>query len=141
MEAAAEVRHASRRRERADGFSHFSYDQFANVGGAPGSAPVTLSYQTQTQGAPTFSGNTSTESGGWDGSSVSPASGTMTQASYASFLYTYGYRESLGSTTGTLPLTTTETGTVSISSGGGIVSVPVTLDITALPLPQPTENC
>jgi uncharacterized protein (TIGR03437 family) len=62
----------------------------------------------------------------------------MTQASYAGFLYTYTATVNInGSTTG-VTAATTETGTVNISSGGGIVSVPVTLNITALPLPQPT---
>ena len=51
----------------------------AAAGGAPGTATVTLSYQTFTQGAPSYSSNFNTNQGqGW--LSVSPASGTMTQA-------------------------------------------------------------
>lgn len=104
----------------------------ANVGGSPASMSVTLSYQTQTQGAPSFSSNFNTNQGqGW--LSVSPATGTMTQASYAGFLYTYTATVNIvGDPTG-IAAGSSYTGTVNFSGGGGIVSVPVTMNISAQP--------
>ncbi len=102
----------------------------ASVGGSPGSASVTLSYQTQTQGAPSFSSNFNTNQGqGWI--SVSPASGTMTQASYAGFLYTYTATVSINGDPTGIAGGSSYTGAVNFSSGGGIVSVPVTMNVSA----------
>ncbi len=110
----------------------------APVGTTAGTATVTLTYVTQTQGAPTYSSNLSTNQGlGW--LSVSPATGTMTQASYANFLYTYTATITIsGNPTGIAALSA-YTGTVNFSAGSGIVSVPVTLNVTAAVTgPQPT---
>ncbi len=104
----------------------------AALGGSPGSASVTLSYQTQTQGAPGFSSNFSTNQGqGWI--SVSPASGTMTQVSYAGFLYTYTATVNINADPTGIPAGSAYTGTVNFSAGSGIISVPVTLNVSAVP--------
>ena len=103
----------------------------AAVGGVPGSQAVTLSYQTFSQGAPTFSSNFNTNQGqGW--LSVSPASGTMTQSALTGLLYTYSATVNIVADRPTCRRNT-YTGTVNFSSAGGIVSVPVTLNVSAEP--------
>jgi len=109
----------------------------AYSGSAPGSQTVTLAYETQTQGAPTFTVNLNTnQETGW--LSVSPASGTMTQASYAGFLYTYMATVNISTDPTGIAGASVYTGTVNISSGSGLVSVPVTMNVSSQPLPQPT---
>ena len=104
----------------------------AAVGGSPGSASITLSYVTQTQGAPSYSSNFNTNQGqGWI--SVSPATGTMTQASYAGFLYTYTATVNINADPTGIAAGSAYTGTVNFSAGGGVVSVPVTLNVSAQP--------
>ncbi len=102
----------------------------AAVGGATASQTVTLSYVTETQGAPTYSSNFNTNQGqGW--LSVSPASGTMTQASFANFLYTYTATVTISANPAGIAAGSADTGTVNFASGNGVVSVPVTLNVSA----------
>ena len=107
------------------------------VNSAPGTQSVTLSYQTFTQGAPSFSSNFNTNQGnGWIG--VSPGSGVMTQASLTNFLYTYTATVTISVNPAGIAAGSAYTGTVNFSVGNGLASVPVTLNVTAPPLPQPT---
>ena len=107
------------------------------VNGAPGTQTVTLTYQTFTQGAPSFSSNFNTNQGnGWIG--VSPGSGSMTQASLTNFLYTYTAAVTVSADPTGISAGNTYTGTVNFAAGNGLVSVPVTLNITGPPVPQPT---
>ncbi len=108
----------------------------AAVNGASASQTVTLSYQSFAQTVPAFTSNFNTNQGsGW--LSVSPSAGTLSQVSFANLLGTY---------TGTVAVTVnpsgltagTYTGTVNFNSGGSIASVAVTMDITSVPVPQPT---
>jgi uncharacterized protein (TIGR03437 family) len=109
----------------------------AKFGGAPGSQTVTLGYQTQTQGAPTFAINLTTNQGtGW--LSVSPAAGTMTQSSYAGFIYAYAATVNISTDPTGVAGGSVYTGMVNFSSGGGLVSVPVTMNVSSQALPQPT---
>ena len=109
----------------------------AQVGGATASQTVTISYATFTQGAPTWTSNFSTNQGqGWIG--VSPSSGTMTQASYAGFLYTYTATVSITGNPNGILVGSSYTGAVNFSAGSGIISVPVTFNVTAQVLPAPT---
>ena len=104
----------------------------APVGGGTASQAVTISYQTYTQGAPTFNTNTTTNQGfGW--LSVSPATGTMTLASYQGFLYTYTATVTItGNSTG-FASGSSYTGTMNFSAGGGVAGVTVTMNVTAAP--------
>ncbi len=104
----------------------------ASTGGAPGTAIVTLSFATFTQGAPTFASNFNTNPGqGW--LKVSPGSGTMTQASFASFLYTYTATITISADPTGIPPGSAYSGTVNFSAGGGIVSVPIAFNISSQP--------
>jgi len=97
---------------------------------------VTLSYQTFTPGAPSFSTNFNVNAGAW--LSLSPASGTMTQASLSGLLYTYTAMVTVtGDPTG-LGAGSVFHGTINFNSGGNIVSVPVDLTVNSNPLPSPT---
>jgi uncharacterized protein (TIGR03437 family) len=102
----------------------------ASLNGQPGTQTVTLSYQTFTQGAPSFSSNFSTNQGqGW--LSVSPASGTMTQASLAGLLYTYTATVTIQVDSTGIPGGSSYTGTVNFTSAGSILSLPVTMNVLA----------
>jgi uncharacterized protein (TIGR03437 family) len=108
------------------------------AGGAVGTQTVTLSYQTFTQGAPTFSSNLNTNQGnGW--LSVSPATGTMTQSSFQNLQYTYTASVTISVNPAAPDITAGKyTGTVNFRSGGGIASESVAMDVAAVPVPQPT---
>ncbi len=109
----------------------------AGVGGQPATKTVTLSYVTQSAVAPTYSSNFNTNQGvGW--LSLSPASGTMTQASFAGFVYTYTATVTIQADPKGIAAGAIYTGTVNFTAGSGIASVPVTLTVAAVPLPQPT---
>jgi len=96
----------------------------AQVGGSPGTQAVTVSYQTFTPGAPNWSSTLSTNQGkGWIG--VSPSSGTMTQASYADFLYTYTATVTISCNQSSFVAGNTYTGSVSFSAGVGAASAAV----------------
>ena len=104
----------------------------AAVGGSPASQQITLSYATFTQGAPSYSSNFNTNQGrGW--LSVSPASGTMTQASYAGFLYTYTATITIAVDPTGIPAGSAYTGTVNFNSSGGIASLGVTMNVSSQP--------
>jgi uncharacterized protein (TIGR03437 family) len=104
----------------------------APVGGGTASQTVTLSYQTYTQGAPSFSTAISTNQGlGWI--SVSPATGTMTQASYAGFQYTYTATVTVTVNSMDISSGNTYTGTVSYNAAGGVAQTAVTMNVTAQP--------
>lgn len=111
----------------------------ATVGTTVATQTVTLSYQTFTQGAPAFSTNLNTNQGqGW--LSVTPSSGTMTQASKVGLLYTYSTTFTIkGDPTG-IPDGSTYTGTIHFTAAGAIASLPVTMKVAkpTVPLPQPT---
>jgi uncharacterized protein (TIGR03437 family) len=101
----------------------------APAGGAKGTATVTLTYQTFTQGAPSFSSNFNTNQGqGW--LSVSPASGTMALASTSGLQFNYSASITISGDPTNLAAGAF-TGTVNISAAGSIVSVPVTFNINA----------
>jgi len=120
-------------------FSPASVTINATVGGSPGTQTVTLSYQTFTPGAPSFSGSFNTNQGqGW--LSISPVSGTMTQAALTGLLYTYTAAVTVSADPTGIAVGSIYTGTINFTSAGSIVSVPVTLNVTApsVSLPQPT---
>jgi uncharacterized protein (TIGR03437 family) len=100
----------------------------AAAGGAIANQSMTLSYQTFTQGAPTWSCNTTINQGaGWLG--VVPASGAMTQSSYAGFLYTYRAIVVVTANPTNIGAGSSYTGNVNCSAGGGIAAVPVTMNV------------
>ncbi len=104
----------------------------AATGGSPGTAAITLSYQTFTQGAPSFSAAFNLNQGqGW--LSVSPTSGTMSLGSTSGLLFTYTATVTISGDPTNLTAGQTYTGTVNVSSAGSIVSVPVTLNVSAQP--------
>jgi uncharacterized protein (TIGR03437 family) len=104
----------------------------ATVNGAPATQAVTLSYQTFTEGAPSFVTNFNTNQGaGWI--SVSPSSGTMTQASLVGLLYTYSATVNINVDPTGVTDGTSETGTVTFTANGNILSVPVTMNVVAAP--------
>jgi uncharacterized protein (TIGR03437 family) len=111
----------------------------AYAGTTPGTQSITLSYATFTQGAPTFSSSISYNQGsGW--LSISPTSGTMTQASYAGFLYTYTATITVSADPTGIPAGSSYGGTINFNAGSGIASLPVTFNVNAQPsnLPLPT---
>lgn len=112
----------------------------APFGGLPGTAIVTVSYVTLTQGAPTYTSNFNTNQGvGWIG--VSPGTGTMVQASFVGLQYTYTATITISADPTGIPVGSVYTGTVNVSAAGGIASIPVTLNVVpvvAKTLPQPT---
>ena len=109
----------------------------APVGGPPATQSLTLTYQTFTQGAPGYTSNLNTNKyTGW--LSLSPASGTMTQASLSGLQYTYSATIAIRGDPAGLPGGTTDAGTINFTSAGSIVSVPVTLNVSSQPLPSPT---
>ena len=102
----------------------------ATAGGAPGTAQIVLTYQTFTPGVPTFAANFNTNRGqGW--LSVSPASGGMALTSTSGLQLTYTATLTISGNPADLA-GGTYTGTVNVSSGGGIASVPVTLNISTV---------
>lgn len=102
-------------------------------GGTPSKQTVKLSFQTYTKGEPAFSTNFSTNQGlGW--LSVSPATGTMTEASYAGFLYTYTATVTISVDPAGIAAGTSYVGNVNYSAGGGIASTAVTMDVVAQPV-------
>ena len=104
----------------------------ASVGGSPSKQTVNLSFQTYTQGAPSYSANFTTNQGtGWLG--VSPASGAMTQASYVGFLYTYTATVSINVDPVGFSAGATYQGNVNFSAGGGVASVAVTMNVVSQP--------
>ena len=93
---------------------------------------VTLTFQTYTQGAPTFASNTSTNQGlGW--LSLTPSTGTMTQSSYAGFLYTYQTTVTINVDPTGFPAGSSYTGSANFSAAGGVASVNVTMNVVAQP--------
>jgi len=62
----------------------------------------------------------------------------MTQASYAGFLYTYTATVTISGDPTGIAANSSYTGAVNFSAGGGVVSLPITLNVTALAAPQPT---
>lgn len=104
----------------------------ATAGGSIASQTVTLSYQTATQGAPPYTLSFYVNQGsGW--LSVSPTSGTMTQASYAGFVYTYTATVTISGNPAGLTAGSSYTGVVNAEALNGIVSIPVTMNITTQP--------
>jgi len=107
-----------------------SVDITAATGGAPGTATVTLSYQSFTEGAPSFASNANTNEGqGW--LSVTPSSGTMTLASKVGLLYTYSVKVTVNADPANLTAGKAYTGTVNFSSAGAIASLAVTLNVSS----------
>lgn len=104
----------------------------AAVGGSPATTTITLTYQTFTQGAPSFSSNFNTSPDqGW--MSLSPASGTMSQASLTGLLYTYSATITVSGDPKGLAAGAVETGNININSGGNIVSATVTMNVSSQP--------
>ncbi len=104
----------------------------APAGGGPVKQTVLVSWQTYTEGAPTFSTSRSTNQGlGW--LSVSPATGTMTQASYSGFLYTYTATIEVSADPAGVAAGTVYTGTVNVLAGSGVGSTTVTMDVISQP--------
>ena len=102
----------------------------AAFGGSSGTQTVTLSYPTFVQGAPAFSTNLNTNQGqGW--LSVSPSSGTMTLASTSGLLFTYSATLTISGDPTGIAADSAYTGTINISAAGGIVSLPVTMNVAA----------
>jgi uncharacterized protein (TIGR03437 family) len=102
-------------------------------GGAPVTKTVTLSYQTTVQGSPTFTSAVVSSNGVFPWIAVSPASGTMTQASYSDSLYTYTSPVSI-----TLDPMFAGNGFVYLGSvifdvNGALASLPITMSIGAVP--------
>ncbi len=110
---------------------------FNSVVGAPlATQTVTISFLTSTQGTPTFAGNSNTNQGqGW--LSLSPASGPMTE-SFANSLYTYKATITIKADPTGIAAGSKYTGAVNLVAAGSIVSVPVTLNVSAPVPPQPT---
>jgi uncharacterized protein (TIGR03437 family) len=101
----------------------------AAVGGSPATQIITINYPTFSEGTLTYSSNLNTNQGsGW--LSVSPASGTMTLASTSGLLFTYSATLTVSVDPAGLTAGSIYTGTINISSNGGIVSVPVTMNVT-----------
>lgn len=98
--------------------------------GANATRTATFSYQTFTRGAPTFNAGTTTNQGfGW--LSVSPTTGTMTEASFAGFLYTYTGSVTITANPTGISAGSSYNGTVNVSAGIGVASVAVTMNVVA----------
>ncbi len=104
----------------------------AAVGTTAATQTVTLSYQTFTQGAPSFLTSVNTNQGqGW--LTVTPASGTMTQTSLVGGSYTYSVTLTVkGDPTG-IADGSTYTGRINVTAAGAIASLPVTMKVATPP--------
>jgi uncharacterized protein (TIGR03437 family) len=102
------------------------------AGSAPGTAQITLSYPTFTQGAPNFSTNFNTNQGqGW--LSISPATGAMTLGSTSGLQFIYTATLTISADPVTLTAGNTYTGTVHVNANGSIVNIPVTANVSSTP--------